>query len=178
MSGAIIRRVTSPDTMPISGLGALLIDAVQGGASVGFLAGITDAEASAYWHQVAGAFDHYRLWVAEADGRVVGSVQIAPGTKANGRHRAEVQKLLVRRDCRGQGLARRLMEACETDARALGLRLLFLDTEAGSPAEAIYQHLGWEKSGEIPLYFARPSGELGTTAVYFKRLSPPDPRWT
>ena len=171
MSEIAIRLVGAAGEMPVAGLTALLIDAVQGGASVGFLDGITEAEATAYWNQVAASFGQYRLWVAVADGQVVGSVQIAPGTKANARYRAEVQKLLVHRDWRGRGLARRLMEACETHAQSMGLKLLFLDTEAGSPAEAIYRHLGWEKSGEIPLYFARPSGELGTTAVYFKRLS-------
>ena len=110
------------------------------------------------------------MWVARIDGRVVGTVQYERCAKPNGRHRAEVQKLLVHSSARGLGLARRLMEALEAAAAADGLRLLFLDTFEGSGAEAMYAHLGWQRSGVIPEYAATPDGRLGATVLFYRLL--------
>ena len=167
-----IRAVTTAADFPAAGLAGLLVDSVHGGASVGFLAPLSEAAALEYWDQIRTSLETVRLWVAEIDGLVVGSVQLALCTKPNGIHRAELQKLLVHSGFRSRGIASRLMAACEDYARSVRRTLLFLDTEAGSDAESIYQHLGWEKAGEIPYYFARPNGELHTTAVYYKRLTP------
>ncbi len=167
-----IRAVSTTADFPGAGLAGLLIDSVHGGASVGFLAPLSEATALEYWGQIRTSLETVRLWVAEMDGLVVGSVQLALCTKPNGVHRAELQKLLVHSGFRGRGIASRLMAACEDDARSARRTLLFLDTEAGSDAESIYRHLGWEKAGEIPFYFARPTGELHTTAVYYKQLAP------
>jgi acetyltransferase len=167
-----IRAVTTDADFPAAGLAGLLVDSVHGGASVGFLAPLSEATALEYWEQIRASLETVRLWVAEIDGRVVGSVQLALCTKPNGVHRAELQKLLVHSGHRGRGIAGRLMTACEDYARFARRTLLYLDTEAGSEAESIYRHLGWEKAGEIPFYFARPTGELHTTAVYYKRVAP------
>ena len=113
------------------------------------------------------------LWVAETGGQIVGSVQLCLCLKDNGRHRAEVQKLFVLTANRGQGIATALMEELENFARAGGRSLLVLDTVAGSDAETVYAHLGWHKSGEIPLYAAMPDGELRATAYYYKHLEEP-----
>ena len=151
----------------------LLIDAVHNGASVGFLAPLSIDRAARYWEQVLAALgDGLLLWVAEAEGRVVGSVQLAPSPKENGRHRAEIQKLFVLSAFRGQGIATRLMAAAETTARAAGRTLLVLDTLAGSDAEPVYRHLGWQRAGEIPNYAASPDGRLFPTVYYFKLLAP------
>jgi acetyltransferase len=167
---ATIRRIESADASVIAGLCTLLIDAVDDGASVGFLAPMTDAKALAYWQPVlAGLQGGMVLWIAEAEGRVVGTVQLALNAKENGRHRADVQKLLVLRSHRGRGIAAALMKAVDEYAAANGRTLLVLDTIAGSPAEFVYRHLGWRKVGEIPDYAAMPDGELRPTAYYYKR---------
>jgi acetyltransferase len=167
---ATIRRIESADAPVFAGLCALLIDAVDDGASVGFLAPMTDAKALAYWQPVlAGLQGGMVLWVAEAEGRVVGTVQLALNGKENGRHRADVRKLLVLRSHRGRGIAAQLMKAVDEYAAANGRTLLVLDTIAGSPAEFVYRHLGWRKVGEIPDYAAMPDGELRPTAYYYKR---------
>ena len=107
MSGGVaLRRVERAADAPIAGLADLLIDVVDDGASVGFLAPLPRATAAAYWRGVAdGLGDVLALWVAEIDGCVAGTVQLAPCMKDNGRHRADVQKLLVVRACRGRGIA-------------------------------------------------------------------------
>ncbi len=112
------------------------------------------------------------LWVAEIDGRVVGSVQLALCDKDNGRHRGEVQKLFVHRSARGHGIATLLMDEVEAEARRRQRRLLVLDTLLGSQAEDVYRHLNWTRAGEIPDYAASPAGELFPTVVYFKALTP------
>lgn len=99
-----------------------------------------------YWQQVLGALGKsLALWVAEHDGTVVGTVQLALVEKENARHRAEIQKLQVLSSFRGRGLSTRLMASAEAFARANGRTTLVLDTEAGSVAESVYRKLGWQK---------------------------------
>jgi acetyltransferase len=167
-----IRRITTLDEALMTNLSSLLIDAVHDGASVGFLAPLTRERANAYWSQVAQALSRdTALWVAEDDGRVVGSVQLCSSLKENARHRAEVQKLFVLTSHRGQGLASMLMNALQGYAREAQRLLLVLDTIRGSTAESVYGHMGWQRAGEIPEYAAMPNGELRPTVYYYKRLS-------
>jgi len=167
---ATIRRIESAEPPVIAGLCALLIDAVHDGASVGFLAPMSSEKALAYWRPVLAELrGSMVLWIAESGGEVVGTVQLALNGKENGRHRADVQKLLVLRVHRGRGIAAMLMQAVDDYAAANGRTLLVLDTIAGSPAEFVYRRLGWQKVGEIPDYAAMPDGELRPTAYYYKR---------
>jgi acetyltransferase len=131
---------------------------------------MTQEKALRYWQPVIAELDGSMvLWIAESDGKVVGTVQLALNGKENGRHRADVQKLLVLRTHRAQGIAAALMRAVDDYAAANGRTLLVLDTIAGSPAEFVYRRLGWQKVGEIPDYAAMPDGELRPTAYYYKR---------
>ena len=167
---AMIRRIESAEASVIAGLCTLLADAVHDGASVGFLAPMSEEKALGYWQPViAGLQSGMVLWVAESDGQVVGTVQLALNGKENGSHRADVRKLLVLRTHRGRGIAAALMKTVDEYAAANGRTLLVLDTIAGSPAEFVYRHLGWQKVGEIPDYAAMPDGELRPTAYYYKR---------
>lgn len=166
---SLVRMLSSQDLAVLPDLCALLIDSVEGGASIGFLKPLQWEVATHYWHQVLACHPHELcVWVAEDCGQIVGSVQLALCQKENGRHRAEVQKLLVLRTHRGRGLARALMQAVEAQAWALGRRLLVLDTQKGSVAETVYQRLGWQKAGEIPDFAASPDGVLQPTVLYFK----------
>jgi GNAT superfamily N-acetyltransferase len=172
MSAAVaIRRVSPSETALVDALCALIIDAVHSGASVGFLAPMTRDTAARYWTQVFGALgEGLVLWVAEQDGAVVGSIQLAPCLKENGRHRAEVQKLFVLQAFRGQGVSSRLLATAEEHARALGCSLLVLDTLRGSFAQKVYDHHGWRKAGEIPDFAASPDGKLFPTVYYYKQI--------
>ena len=168
-----LRQVTEPDLTIMPGLCALLVDAVNGGASVGFMAPLSEGEAENYWEQVfAQLGPQLWLWVAEDYGRIVGSVQLAPCRKANGLHRAELQKLFVHSAERGNGIARRLLDAAERVARSANLSLLVLDTLRGSAAESIYLRLGWMRAGEVPDYAHSPFGGLHPTVIFYKQLLP------
>ena len=156
-----------------SALDGLLKDVVDGGASVGFLPPLDDDEARAYWDGVVAALKGggRRLWIARGTGGgIVGTVQLDLASQANGRHRAEVIKLMVVSSARRQGIGRLLMEAAEAEARELGRTTLVLDTRQGDPSEALYRGLGWQAAGAIPRYARSADGTLHTTAFYYKLL--------
>ena len=166
-----VRQIIPSAAASLVGMPDLLVDVVHDGASVGFLAPLAPATATAYWSGVyASLGDALLLWVAESDGVAVGSVQLAPSMKQNGRHRAEVQKLLVLRAWRGRGVAKRLLAEAEAWARAHGRSLLVLDTEAGSVADSAYRRLGWQDIGGIPDYAAGTDGALRANRIFYKRL--------
>ncbi|MFJ2191769.1 GNAT family N-acetyltransferase [Kitasatospora sp. NPDC087861] len=155
-------------------LAGLLVDTVDGGASLGFLAPLGQDEATAWWRALAPevAAERLLLWTvrAQADGRLAGTVQLRPATTANGRHRGEVAKLMVHPADRGHRLAGRLLTALEEQAAGLGLRLLVLDTETDSPAERLYEAAGWTRVGSVPDYATDPAGVPHPTTIFFKAL--------
>lgn len=155
-------------------LESLLRDCVRAGASIGFLAGITEEEAQAYWAKVAAdaaAGAKLVLVARDASRAIIGSAQLALESRANGRHRAEVQKVMVRPACRRQGLARRLMAELEAQAQARGVWLLFLDTsDSHAGARQLYEALAYTYVGGIPDYATNPQGEPEQNAIFYKRL--------
>ncbi|CAM5555448.1 GNAT family N-acetyltransferase [Streptomyces aurantiogriseus] len=154
-------------------LADLLIDTVDGGASVGFLAPLDHAEAVAWWRERAAgvAAGQLAVWAAHDGDRVVGTVGLDFPGKPNSRHRAELVKLMVHRDARGKGLGRRLLTTAEKAATAAGVTLLHLDTETDSPAEHLYRSAGWTRAGVIPDYAASPAGVLRPTTLYYKQVA-------
>ncbi|MFF3348315.1 GNAT family N-acetyltransferase [Streptomyces sp. NPDC002779] len=154
-------------------LARLLVDAVAGGASVGFLAPLDPAVAEEWWK--ARADGPFAVWAAVDGGRIVGTVSLAFPDKPNSRHRAELVKLMVHRDARGRGLGRTLLATAEQAAAAAGITLLHLDTETGSPAEHLYRSAGWTRAGVIPDYAADPGGALRPTTLYYKQVGAPVP---
>ncbi len=153
-------------------LTTLLQDAVASGASVGFLPPLSEEEARAYWTAVLEdlAQQSRVLVVARQSTRVVGAVQLELATKANARHRAEVQKLFVLQQARRRGIGRLLMEAIERIARERGRALLVLDTRLGDDAERLYRKVGYTEAGVIPSYAQSAAGTLDATIIFYKLL--------
>jgi GNAT superfamily N-acetyltransferase len=149
----------------------LLRDSVDSGASIGFLAPLPATEGREFWRAVRSELADGRILLgAYADGKLVGSVQLAPVAKPNGRHRAEVQKLLVLQAYRGRGIAKALMAAVERKAAELGRWLLVLDTVPAQPAEKLYERLGYVRAGVVPDYAERSSGGFEPTVIFYKQL--------
>lgn len=168
-----IRKIVLITEERLQQLCTLLIDAVEDGTSLGFLAPLKKETAAAYWRSVAERLQSgLVLLAAEENGRILGTVQLAPCPKENGRHRAEIRKLCVLRSHRGKRVGSQLMRAAEEHARDLGITLLVLDTHQGRPAETIYTHLGWQRAGVIPGFAATPDGELHGTVFFYKQLAP------
>lgn len=171
-----VSRLGGPELLAsVEELADLLTDTVAGGASIGFLAPLDRAEAVDWWRERAAAVSRGGLavWVARAGGRVIGTVSLAFPDKPNSRHRAELVKLMVHRDGRGQGLGRGLLTTAEQAAVAAGITLLHLDTETDSPAETLYRSAGWIRLGAIPDYAAAPTGTLRPTTIFYKQVGEP-----
>lgn len=155
----------------VDGLADVLVDCVAGGASIGFLAPLDIDAARQFWRD---ALRDRRpsTWIARDDAdRIVGVVRLVPSAYPNGGHRAEVVKLMVRRDARGRGVAELLMQRLEEAARDSGRWLLVLDTQTGSPAERLYERWGWRRFGVLEDHALTPDGVLAPTSYLFKRLS-------
>jgi len=156
----------------VPALAEILTDCDNGGASVGFMAPCEWQGFIPYWNRIANEVDSgdTALLVAEHRGEIVGTVQLGLAQMPNQPHRADLKKLLIHRKARGLGLARKLMEAVEEEARHRRKTLICLDTATGSPAEAIYTHLGWERVGVIPNYALYPDGSPCATTLFYKGL--------
>ena len=128
-------------------LSELLMKTVEDGASVGFLSPIKRRDAADYWHTVL--VPDIILLAAKIDHKIVGSVQLHLSTKANGRHRAEVAKLMIHPDYRRNGIGRLLMQEAEETAIREGRSLLVLDTREGDPSNLLYNMLGYRRAGRI-----------------------------
>ncbi len=159
-------------------LGALLRDAVEHGASVGYILPLDPADVAAFWKRVIAdrAVSGRLIWVArEEPGRnIIATAQLAPETKPNGRHRAEVQKVLVHSSWRRRGLATALMREVESAAARRGLSLLFLDTSEGrGGAQALYERLGYIHAGGLPNFALDPDSTPAANLIYYKLLAAP-----
>lgn len=158
-------------TADLSHLADVLIDCVEGGASVGWVKAPTKEAATAWWSAFLADPDH-RTWVGRDDsGRIVATASLALTSKDNGAHRAEVVKLLVHRQARGHRFAPGLMATIERFARAEGLTLLMLDTETGSLAESLYRRWGWTEVGAVPGFAKVAGGALVSTTIFYKQVA-------
>jgi ribosomal protein S18 acetylase RimI-like enzyme len=163
---------SAPSPADLADLHALLRDAVEGGASVGFMIPLPAEEVTDFWSGVlADAAAGKRLvLVTRVDGRIVGSVQLELAGRPNSRHRCELQKLLVQRHARGQGLGTALLQAAEQTARSHGRSLIVLDTSSSGNAVALYERCGYKRAGLIPRYANDPDGPLIDTIIYYREL--------
>jgi GNAT superfamily N-acetyltransferase len=173
MSRVQIRSVASLDEREIRELGDVLIDCVEGGASVSFMWPMTREKADTFWRGVAASAERGERVVilAEVDGAIVGTVQVIWAQPENQPHRGDVSKMLVHRRARRHGVGATLLTAAESAARAAGRTVLVLDTVTGTDAYRLYERQGWTLCGEIPNYALWPDGRLCPTTVFFKQLS-------
>jgi GNAT superfamily N-acetyltransferase len=153
-------------------LATVLVDCVEGGASVSFMAPFSHAEALTFFRKVAGsvAAGDTVLLAAKLDGKIVGTVQLGLDTPPNQPHRADVKKMLVHRAARGHGIGAALMAAVEDEAKCRDRWLLVLDTVPGENGHRLYQRAGWTQTGLVPDYALFPDGRLCDTAIMWKRL--------
>jgi GNAT superfamily N-acetyltransferase len=169
-----LRRVGADEaTGLVEALADVLLDCVEGGASVSFMWPLPRERALQFWRGVAEgvARGERVLIVAEdADGHLVGTAQLVLAQPDNQPHRADVAKMLVHRRARRRGLAQRLLAALEQQAIAEGKTVLVLDTVTGGDAERLYERGGWQRVGVIPNYALMPDGRPCATTYFHKQL--------
>jgi len=180
--GVMVRRVAAVeaahDAIEAGGglahaLAAVLIDCVEGGASVSFMLPLPFDKALAFWRGVLAATaraERVLLVAEDGAGRVVGTVQLITAMPDNQPHRADVAKMLVHRAARRRGVAQRLMAAVDEVAQELGKSVLVLDTVTGGDAERLYQRAGWQRVGSVPRYALMPDGAYCATTFFCKQL--------
>ncbi len=171
---AAIRQVSAAELRRrMAELSEVLIDCVEGGASVSFMAPLTRERADAFWTRVAGdvACGARLVLVAETEGRLMGTVQLVLAQPENQPHRADLAKMLVHRSARRQGIGTALLRGAEQAAVREGKTLLVLDTVEGAEGERLYSGLGWVRVGPIPGYALLPYGGLCATVVYYRSLN-------
>ena len=174
----IIRTIGSDEAQEraealAAALAELLIDCVEGGASVSFMLPLPRDKALRFWRKVldgVGRGERALLVAESGDGRIVGTVQLITDLPENQPHRAEVAKMLVHRGMRRRGVAQRLMAAIDAAAREQGKTLLVLDTVTGGDAERLYTRAGWQRAGVIPGFALLPAGGLCATTVFYKTV--------
>ena|SRR2546426_606169 len=156
----------------IPSLVLLLQDAVDSGASVGFLPPLEEQQAQQFWQKIVAdlAEGSRVLLVARADGGIVGTVQLVLAGQPNAAHRAEVQRLLVHSRARRRGIGTQLMTAIEAVARQLRRTTLVLDTRLGDGSETLYTKIGYTRAGTIPNYARSADGTLHTTVLFYRLL--------
>jgi len=156
----------------ITRLRDLLINAVDSGASIGWVSSVSASDAEAYWRDRidAVAAGCCVLLLAWEDDVLVGTAQLGLEQRENGLHRAEVQKVMVHTDYRRRGIANQLMAALETQAIHHHRTLLVLDTRQGDASEELYRKLGYVEAGAIPQYCRSANGQLDPTVLYYKLL--------
>jgi ribosomal protein S18 acetylase RimI-like enzyme len=154
-------------------LSELLVACVDSDSSIGFLPPLTLAQANNYWLSIEDDLNRNdkQLLVVFQESKIVATVQLALATKANALHRAEVEKLMVVKSARGQGLAKKLMLRLEQQAINQQRSLLILDTRAGDDAAHLYRKLGFIEAGTIPRFALNANGDLDATVLFYKSLT-------
>lgn len=168
-----VRSLEALGERDIQGLSAVLIDCVEGGASVSFMLPISREKAERYWNATAESLarGERKVLVAEDEtGAIVGTVQVILALPENQPHRGDVAKMLVHRRARKQGLGAALLAAAEQAALDAGKTLLVLDTVTDSDGYRLYSSRGWQRCGEIPNYALWPDGRPCPTTVFYKAL--------
>jgi GNAT superfamily N-acetyltransferase len=172
MSTVSVRRLSAVDDRQIEALAGVLIDCVEGGASVSFMQPLSRDRAVAFWRQVADGVSAgtRALLVAEDEHGLCGTVQLAFDLPENQPHRADLSKMLVHRRARRQGIGTALVRAAEATALECGRTLLVLDAVTDGDGARLYESLGWVRVGVIPNYALFPQGGFCATTVYYRDL--------
>ena len=168
-----VRRLLAVNDAQVEGLADVLIDCVEGGASVSFMLPLTRDRAVAFWRRVASdvAAGSRALLVAEDADGICGTVQLVFDLPENQPHRGDLAKMLVHRRARRQGLGQALMRAAEATAIDCGKTLLVLDAVTGGDAARLYERLGWVRVGDVPNFALYPDGGYCSTTYYYRDLA-------
>jgi GNAT superfamily N-acetyltransferase len=168
----VVRPLRAIGPRELDGLCDVLIDCVEGGASVNFMLPMTRAKAETFWRGAADSLarGERALVVAEVDGQIVGTAQAVWAPQENQPHRADIAKMLVKPSARRHGVGALLLAAAERAAREAGRTLLVLDT-ASDDAVRLYERGGWQRVGSVPKYALMPDGPYCSTVIFYKDLA-------
>jgi L-amino acid N-acyltransferase YncA len=127
---------------------------------------ISRDDALAYWFR---ADTH--TYVAERDGRVVGTYILKANQPGPGSHVANAA-FMVASGAQGSGVGRRMAEHCLSEARHLGFRAMQFNFVVSTNLPAIYlwEQLGFKNVGTLPGAFHHPQKGYVDVYVMFRPL--------
>ncbi len=186
-----VRRIDGDEAIArAEALADVLIDCVDGGASVSFMAPLPRSTALAFWLDIAAAVarrERVLLIAEDASGQLVGTVQLIVSLPENQPHRGRCrqdagapQRATPRRRPAFDGGARR-GRAQRGQERAgarygdrrrcrtpLSARRLAACRRGAEIAERLYQRAGWQRVGVVPKYALMPDGEFCATTFFLQ----------
>ena len=110
------------------------------------------------------------VFVAEADGQVLGMVAVGPKTPAKERHKGVVYSMFVLPEGRGRGLGGALMAACLDYAREVVEIVQLVVVSTNSVAVSLYEGAGFERYGFEPRALLQTDGRYTDDLHMWKRL--------
>jgi L-amino acid N-acyltransferase YncA len=123
-------------------------------------------EALAYWFHPG-----TRTYVAESDGRLVGTYLLRPNRPGLGSHVSNAA-FMVSPSCRGLGIGRAMGEHCLDEARRLGYRAMQFNfvVSTNETAVKLWERLGFKVVGTLPGAFRHRNLGFVDAYVMFRTL--------
>jgi GNAT superfamily N-acetyltransferase len=157
-----------------AGLAALLVDVVDHGGAVHFMAPLSLGEAQAFWDGALASMARGERLIFGAFDRdlLVGTVTVILQSPPNARYRGEIAKMMTLSSHRRRGVARALLRLAERESLKHGKTLLLLDTATEGGSSALYEAEGFILCGTVPDYAYWPHGGYCGTSFYYKQIKP------
>lgn len=159
----LIRRAEATDRGAIT---AIIVPTIRSGATYTLDADMSEADALAYWMG-----PDKETFVAEEDGLVVGTYYMRPNQAGGGRHVCNCGYMTSAK-ATGRGVARRMCEHSLDHARSRGYRAMQFNFVVSTNGRAIrlWQSLGFETVGRLPLAFEHPTAGYVDALVMVRQL--------
>ena len=127
---------------------------------------MSEAEALAFW-----MMGDRQTFVAEADGRLLGTYYLRANQLGGGAHVANCGYMTAG-DATGHGVGRMMCEHSLDTARCLGFRAMQFNFVVSTNLRAIelWQRMGFETVGRVPIAFEHPRYGFVDTLIMYRTL--------
>ena len=162
-AGMQIRAARPSDAGAIA---AIIVPTIREGATYALDPGMSEAEALAYW--MAGDRE---VFVAEADGAIVGTYYMRPNQGGGGRHVCNCG-YMTSPAATGRGIARRMCAHSLDHARQRGYRAMQFNFVVSTNERAVrlWQGMEFEIVGRLPGAFRHPAAGFVDALVMYRTL--------
>jgi len=159
----LIRPATAEDAAAIW---SIIAPIIRAGETYTLDRALSEADALAYW-----LGSDRETFVAEEDGRILGTYYLRANQAGGGAHVANCGYMTDMR-ATGRGIARRMAEHSLEQARARGFRAMQFNFVVSTNERAIrlWQSLGFDIVGRLPRAFHHPSQGDVDALVMFRML--------
>lgn len=159
------RKITRNEAPSIAHIFRPIIEAEE---FISLPRGTSDAEWTDFWF----GDTTYEVWIAEEDGKVLGTFHLRPNQKGLGSHVAN-GGYLVAPEARGRGIGRQMCEQSIARARELGYRAIQFNfvISTNTTAVNLWKDLGFRIIGTIPDGYHRKQQEYVDAHIMFRDLA-------